>query len=164
MNNANFYIEKLNLQKHPEGGWFKEVYRSAESIEKQALGKRFSGERSISTSIYFLLQQGEFSAFHKIKSDETWHFYDGGMLEIYTISPKGKLSIHKLGLNIHQDELPQITIPHGHYFAAKPKGSFTLVGCTVAPGFDFADFELPTKEKLKLLFPKQIEIIEELGS
>ena len=164
MNNANFYIEELKLQKHPEGGWFKEVYRSGESIAKQTLNSRFSGDRSISTSIYFLLQAGEFSAFHKIKSDETWHFYDGAMLEIFSISPAGKLSVSKLGLNIHKGELPQITIPHGHYFAAKPSVSFTLVGCTVAPGFDFADFEMPTKEELKVIFPNQIEIIEELGN
>lgn len=163
MNNANYYIEKLALQKHPEGGWFKEVYRSGESIAVDALDDRFSGERSVSTSIYFLLQQGEFSAFHKIKSDETWHFYDGGMLELFSVSPEGILSVHKLGLNIQDGELPQITIPHGHFFAAKPIGDFTLVGCTVAPGFDFADFEMPDKGNLKKLFPEFENIIEELG-
>ena len=162
MNNANYYIEKLVLQKHPEGGWFKEVYRSNENIAATALGKRFSGQRSISTSIYFLLQKGEFSAFHKIKSDETWHFYDGGTLELFSISPEGKLIIYKLGLNIQKGELPQITIPHGHYFAAKSKADFTFVGCTVAPGFDFVDFEMPSKEELKELFPSQFKIIDEL--
>ncbi len=163
MSNANYYIEKLALQKHPEGGWFKEVYRSGESIAIDALDNRFSGPRSISTSIYFLLKQGEFSAFHKIKSDEIWHFHDGGILEIYSISPEGKLSVHKLGLNIAEGELPQINIPHGHYFAAKPKTDFTLVSCTVAPGFDFEDFELPKKADIIQLFPELSDIIEELA-
>lgn len=164
MANAKYYIQKLGLQKHPEGGWFREVYRSPEIIEQQSLDNRFSGSRNISTSIYFLLEEGDFSAFHKIKSDETWHYYDGGMIEVYSISPSGKLIIHKLGLNIENGELPQITIPAGEYFAAKPTSEFTLVGCTVAPGFDFEDFEMPGKQELTDRFPEQIEIIKELGS
>ena len=163
MNDAKYYIHKLELQKHPEGGWFKEIYRSKELIEQQSLNKRFSGNRNISTSIYFLLEKGQFSAFHRIKSDEIWHFYDGGMTKIYSISPKGELIIHKLGLNIENGELPQIMIPGGEYFAAEPSTDFTLVGCTVAPGFDFEDFEMPSKQELIDLFPKHIEIIEELG-
>jgi len=163
MANAKYYINKLELHKHPEGGWFKEVYRSEEVIEHKALNKRFSGGRNISTSIYFLLEKDEFSAFHKINSDETWHFYDGGMIEIYSISQEGKLIIHKLGLDIENNELPQITIPAGQYFAAKSSTDFTLVGCTVAPGFDFEDFEMPSKQELKGLFPEHTQIIKELG-
>lgn len=163
MSRAQYFIEKLELQKHPEGGWFKEVYRSDEFIEQDALNARFSGRRNISTSIYFLLEVSDFSAFHRIKSDETWHFYDGGMLEIYSISTSEKLKTHKLGLNIENGELPQITIPAGEYFAAKPSSEFTLVGCTVAPGFDFEDFEMPSKQELLNQFPNQNEIIELLG-
>lgn len=163
MTDAKYYIHKLELQKHPEGGWFKEIYRSQEIIEHGVLNKRFSGDRNISTSIYFLLEKGQYSAFHRIKSDEIWHFYDGGMTKIYSISQKGELTIHKLGLNIENGELPQIIIPGGEYFAAEPSTDFTLVGCTVAPGFDFEDFEMPSKQKLVGLFPKQAEIIEELG-
>lgn len=163
MTDAKYYIHKLELQKHPEGGWFKEIYRSQEIIEQGIFNKRFSGDRNISTSIYFLLEKGQFSAFHRIKSDEIWHFYDGGMTKIYSISPKGELTIHKLGLNIENGELPQIIIPGGEYFAAEPSTDFTLVGCTVAPGFDFEDFEMPSKQELVALFPKQVEIIEELG-
>lgn len=164
MADAKYYINKLKLQKHTEGGWFKEIYRSQELIEQQSLNKRFSGNRNISTSIYFLLEKSQFSAFHRIKSDEIWHFYDGGMIEIYSISPKGELRIHKLGLNIENGELPQIIIPGGEYFAAVPSTDFTLVGCTVAPGFDFEDFEMPSKHELIEQFPGQTEIIEKLGS
>ena len=163
MNNAKYYVEKLKLQKHPEGGWFKEVYRSNDLIEKEALNSRFTEKRNVSTSIYFLLEEGDFSAFHRIKSDETWHFYDGRRLEIYEISPDGELKIHQLGLNLENGELPQITIPHGHYFASKTTGDFTLVGCTVAPGFDFEDFEMPSKNELFDLYPKQKEIIQIFG-
>lgn len=163
MNNAKYYVEKLKLQKHPEGGWFKEVYRSKDFIEKETLNSRFSGKRNVSTSIYFLLEKGDFSAFHRIKSDETWHFYDGNKLEIYEISLDGELKTHRLGLDLENGELPQITIPHGHYFASKTTGDFTLVGCTVAPGFDFEDFEMPTKKELLDLFPKQKEIIQKFG-
>ena len=160
MNNAQYYIDKLQLLKHPEGGWFRENYRSDEIIKHSCLDSRFSGDRSISTSIYFLLEKGEFSAFHKIKSDETWHFHDGFTLEIYSISPEGELKTQKLGLDITDGELPQITIPQGYYFAAKPQGNYTFVGCTVAPGFDFDDFEMPDKEKLIELFPKLQNFLE----
>lgn len=163
MNSAKYYVEKLKLQKHPEGGWFKEVYRSKDLIEKKALNPIFTGKRNVSTSIYFLLEEGDFSAFHRIKSDETWHFYDGGKLEIYEISSDGELKIHQLGLNLEKCELPQITIPHGHYFASKTTADFTLVGCTVAPGFDFEDFEMPTKKELLDLYPNQKEIIQIFG-
>jgi len=153
MNNAKHYIDNLQLIKHPEGGWFKENYRSNEIIKRSCLDSRFSGDRSISTSIYFLLEKGEVSAFHKIKSDETWHFHDGFALELFSISPEGELKTQKLGLDIINGELPQITIPQGYYFAAKPLGKYTFVGCTVAPGFDFEDFEMPQKKRLIELFP-----------
>ena len=160
MNNAKFYIDHLQLQKHPEGGWFKENYRSTEIIKHSCLDARFSGDRNISTSIYFLLEKGEFSAFHKIKSDETWHFHDGSALELYSISPEGELKTQKLGLDITNGELPQITIPQGYYFAAKPLGNYTFVGCTVAPGFDFDDFEMPDKKKLIGFFPNLQAFLE----
>lgn len=159
MKTAKYYIENLQLQKHPEGGWFKEVYRSDESVSKENLPERFDGNRNYSTSIYFLLEKGDFSAFHKIKSDELWHFHDGEMLEIYMISPDGELTIKKLGLNIENGENPQLVIPHSYYFAASPKGKFTLCACTVSPGFDFNDFEMPATDDLIKLFPQHSEII-----
>lgn len=160
MNKAKYFIDKLGLIKHPEGGWFKEVYRSDEIITADALNDRFSSERSISTSIFFLLEKDEFSAFHKIKSDELWHFHAGSSLKLFMISPAGKLTEKKLGLNIERKERPQVIVPNGYYFAAKSNGEFTLSGCTVAPGFDFEDFEMPSLDVLTNLFPAHAELIK----
>lgn len=160
MNKAKYYIDKLKLFKHPEGGWFKEVYRSDEIISANELHKRFSSERNISTSIYFLLEKNEFSAFHKIKSDELWHYHAGSSLKLFMISPEGILTEKKLGLNIEDEEYPQVTVPHGYYFAAKTNGEFTLSGCTVAPGFDFEDFDMPSRDNLTNLFPTHAELIK----
>lgn len=163
MSKAKYYIDKIGLIKHPEGGFYKEVYRSGEDINTDSLDDRFPSKRNISSSIYFLLERDDFSAFHKIKSDEIWHFYDGDMIEIYSISPEGELTLHKLGLDLANNESPQLCIPHGHFFAAKTSGDYTLVGCTVAPAFDFSDFEMPDKKTLSNLFPEHSEIIDELG-
>ncbi len=159
MNNSKYYIDKLELIKHPEGGWFKEVYRSEEMINANEFHDRFSSERNISTSIFFLLSNEEFSAFHKIKSDELWHFHAGFSLNLFMISPGGKLTIKKLGLDIENGESPQLVVPHGYYFAAKSNGEFTLSGCTVAPGFEFEDFDMPSRDNLTNMFPAHAELI-----
>ena len=155
------WISKLNLQPHPEGGYYSEVYRSDEIIPNASLNRRYIGSRSISTSIYFLLDGNQFSAFHKIRSDELWHFYDGSAIKLYLISEDGKLEIQNVGINIGQNEFPQITIPKNVWFAAEPidKESYTLVGCTVAPGFDFNDFELGERKGLIQRFPHHQELI-----
>ncbi|PLX11659.1 MAG: hypothetical protein C0598_07830 [Marinilabiliales bacterium] len=163
MNSANYFIEKLKLIKHPEGGWYKEVYRSEEFIDINSLDERFSSERNLSTSIFFLLEKNEFSAFHKIKSDEIWHYHSGSSLKLHMITPEGKLIEKKLGLDIENNEFPQVVVPHGYYFAAKTEGEFTLCGCTVSPGFDFSDFEMPNSESLTEMFPAQAEIISLFG-
>ena len=163
MNSANYFIEKLKLIKHPEGGWYKEVYRSEEFIDINSLDERFSSERNLSTSIFFLLEKNEFSAFHKIKSDEIWHYHSGSSLKLYMITPEGKLIEKKLGLDIENNEFPQVVVPHGYYFAAKTECEFTLCGCTVSPGFDFSDFEMPNSESLTEMFPAQAEIISLFG-
>jgi len=161
MKKAKQWISNLKLIPHPEGGYFSEVYRSDEVIPKECLNKRYSNTHSISTSIYFLLNVNEFSAFHKIKSDEIWHFYDGSAIEIYLISNNGNLEIKKLGLNFEKNELPQIVIPKNVWFAAAPidKKCFSLVGCTVAPGFEFEDFELAKREDLLNKYPQHNNLI-----
>ncbi|MCD4698671.1 MAG: cupin domain-containing protein [Bacteroidales bacterium] len=158
---AEYWINHLGLKQHPEGGYFREVYRAGEFIQKKGLPSRYSSFRSFSTSIYFLLKGHEFSAFHRIKSDETWHFYEGEALVIYIILPDGKLATVRLGQNPDKKEIFQFTIPKGAWFAAKPEttGTFSLVGCTVAPGFDFDDFELGEKKKLIKLFPQHKVLI-----
>jgi hypothetical protein len=152
---AEYWIENLQLEKHPEGGWFKEVYRSREIISKNALPDGFSGDRSISTSIYYLLEGEDFSAFHRIKSDEIWHFYTGNSaIEIISIE-EGKIKRQFLGDNPGQNQYFQIVVPKNTWFAARliNKNGFVLAGCTVSPGFHFDDFEMGT-EKLIEEYPE----------
>lgn len=158
-------IEQYQLQPHPEGGWYKETYRSNESIPATALPGRFGGDRHFSTAIYFLLEQGNFSAFHKIKSDECWHFYAGQPLYIYVLHDDGKMEIIKLGRDILNGELFQYVVPANCWFASRPapKSPFCFVGCTVSPGFDFADFEMAKGEELILQYPQHKNIIHELS-
>lgn len=160
MRDANYWIDNLDLLPHPEGGYFKEAYRSSEEIEQGSLPHRFKGNRAFSTSIYFLLGKGGFSAFHKIKSDEIWHFYDGDSISIYVIDNNGILTIHELGLFPDKGIMPQATIPANNWFAAETTGNFSLVGCTVAPGFDFNDFEMADRNELIELHGEHREIIE----
>jgi len=161
MKDANYWISYLQLLKHPEGGYYKEVYRSKELINQNHLPNRFNGDRCFCTSIYFLLQKNDFSAFHRIKSDETWHFYQGTSLTLYMIDESGVLASFILGDNPENNESLQITIPQNTWFAAhvNDKSSYTLTGCTVAPGFDFADFELGKRKELLNLFPQHKEVI-----
>ncbi len=162
---VEFLIEKLNLKPHPEGGFFKETYRSKESIKKENLHVRFAGDRAHSTSIYFLLTSENYSALHKIQSDEMWHHYEGGTLEITSIDNNGKLTVHSLGKNLENNEEPQIVIKAGDWFGAKvkDKDTYTLAGCTVSPGFDFEDFVMGDKNELLKQFPQHKEVIESLG-
>ncbi len=161
MHTSQYWIKKLQLQKHPEGGYFREVYRSVETIPKQSLHERYSGERNHSTSIYFLITSDTFSAFHRIKSDETWHFYHGSSITIFIIDENGKYSTVSLGSNPEKDEVFQFTIPHGTWFAASvdEPDSYALIGCTVAPGFQYDDFELGNREEMLKLFPQHEEVI-----
>lgn len=161
-NDAKYWIQRLNLKKHPEGGYFKETYRSAERVLAAHLPPRFGGDRCFSTSIYFLLESDDFSAFHRIKSDEVWHFYHGSSLILYRIDAEGMLFKTKLGNNLENGELFQVHIKAGNWFGARVSkpDSFALVGCTVAPGFEFSDFELGSSRDLIKLYPRHREIIE----
>jgi len=148
MRTANYWIKNLNLQKHPEGGWFKEVYRSEEMLQVNALPKGFSGSRSISTSIYYLLEGEDFSAFHRIKSDEIWHFYTGtSAIEIISIE-EGKIRKQILGDNPDENQFFQFVVSKNTWFASRLQNTsgFALVGCTVSPGFHFDDFEMAGEE------------------
>jgi len=153
---AQHWVNHLQLLEHPEGGWFKEVYRSDGNIPAGALPEGFNGERSFSTSIYFLLSAGIFSAFHRIRSDEVWHFYAGDGLLIHEIDTAGKYIVHQLGADVAKGEAFQLVIPAGSWFASevKPGGNYGLVGCTVAPGFDFRDFEMASGTELAESYPK----------
>jgi hypothetical protein len=159
-----FLIDKLNLLPHPEGGYFSEVYKADEFISLNALPKRFRSSRVFSTSIYFLLVKNQISHFHKIQSDEIWHFYKGSSVTIHKIDENGNYSLQKLGNNFLNDELPQIVIKNNTWFAAEidDKNYYSLVGCTVSPGFEFEDFKLGKREELIDKFPHHKELIVKL--
>lgn len=161
LDKAEILINKLGLEKHPEGGWFREIYRSKEETKKTHLPERFSGSRNHSTSIYFLLTSGEFSAFHRIKSDEVWHFYEGSPLTFHMIEGTGECRSVILGRDIDKGEIYQYVIPHGVWFAAEVNDtdSYTLVGCTVSPGFHFDDFELGARAELINEYPAHKKLI-----
>lgn len=162
--NAATIIKELGLTAHPEGGYFKETYRSAALIPESELGENYSGDRNVSTCIYFLLTSDKFSAFHKINQDEIWHYYKGTPLLLHIISSDGEYSSVTIGNDFSKGEVPQYVVKGGDWFAAEviKKNGYTLVGCTVAPGFDFADFVLPERTELIALFPEHEKIITQL--
>ena len=164
MTTAQHWIETLNLERHPEGGWFREFYRASEMIAPAGLPERFGDARNFSTAIYYLLSETDFSAFHRIKQDEVWHFYDGTPLTIHMIDPEGNYSTANVGRDAAAGESLVAVVPAGWMFGASVDGQrgFALLGCTVAPGFDFDDFELPSRAELLADYPQHREIVEKL--
>ena len=154
-------IKKLDLKPHPEGGYFRETYRSSGEIENSSLDASIKGKRNYSTCIYFLLTSGNPSAFHRIKQDEIWHFYEGSPIKLHTISKNGTHHSHIIGSDVLNDETPQLVVGAGDWFAAEVLNdkAFSLVGCTVSPGFSFEDFELPPRQELIEKFPQHEALI-----
>ena len=170
---ARDWIEKLSLVPHPEGGWYRETYRAEEIIQRQKKEKTQGGEppaekenifRSAATAIYFLLEGKQISKLHRIASDEIWHFYDGGPLVIAMISPEGRAAEICLGRNPEKGEMPQAVVPAGVWFGAflAQPDSFALVGCTVAPGFEFRDLEFADPAVLPRQFSEHRALIDRL--
>jgi len=153
---ARSIVEALGLVPHPEGGFYREAFRS--TIRVGAAPR----ERAASTAIYFLLAEGTFSALHRVRSDEVWHHYDGDPVELHTIDAAGVHGVAVVGRRIALGERPQRVVPAGVWQAAVPLGRYALCGCTVAPGFDFADFEMPVRAHLTGLYPELREVIERL--
>lgn len=156
-------IKKYNLEPHPEGGWYKQTYKSSEQIAADALPERFGASRAFSTAIYYLLEAGSFSAFHRIKSDECWHFYAGGPLLIYIIDQNGELKIIALGNNSEYHSF-QCMVKANCWFACMPApgSEYCFVGCTVSPGFEFDDFELAKANDLIKMYPQHERLIRML--
>ena len=161
---AQYWIDSLALSPPPEGGHYRVTYQSSLTIVQDALPSIFQGGRSASTAIYFLLAQTDFSAFHRIASDELWHFYAGSALIVYVIDPAGNCSEMHLGDAPEAGEVFQGVVKAGCWFASRLKSpaAFALVGCTVAPGFDFADFEMAKRSDLVAAYPRHRTLIEEL--
>ncbi len=162
--NAEGYTKKFSLVPHPEGGMYKEVYRSSLMMPQELLPSKYIQAHSVSTSILFLLNENDFSAFHKITSDEIWHYSAGDGAIIYCISQDGKLTELRLSNDDDPASLVQVIIPAETWFAAETinKKSFILTGCTVAPGFEFSDFTLAVRNELIDLFPQHTELITRL--
>jgi uncharacterized protein len=161
---AQYWIDKLNLIPHPEGGYYRETYRSELSIAREALPPQFTGPRLVSTAIYFLLEKENFSAFHRLRSDELWHFYAGSPITVHVIDPDGGYSEILLGSDPDAGEVLQAAVKAGRWFASHVRDSkgFALAGCTVAPGFDFADFEMGKRAELVRFYPRHRKLIESL--
>jgi hypothetical protein len=163
MEAAQHWIEHLQLEPHPEGGWYRQTYRAPLLLPHAALPGH-CGDRAASTAIYFLLAGDQFSAFHRLRSDEVWHFYAGSALIVHVITPAGEYQQLLLGSNAAAGEHFQAVVSAGCWFGSALHGSdtFALVGCTVAPGFDFADFEMAKRDELVARYPQHREIIERL--
>ncbi|MDF2431363.1 MAG: uncharacterized protein JWP44_994 [Mucilaginibacter sp.] len=153
--NAAYWIEHLNLNRHPEGGYYKEIYRSDNKVSRQ-----FSSEhKDACTSIYYLLEGENYSVFHRLLSDELWYFHKGEPLHIHVINNEGKYQVIELSDTISGNL--SVAIRAGEWFAAEipSKTDFTLVSCAVAPGFEFAEFEIAQKDELILLYPQHTALI-----
>lgn len=161
---ATYLIEKLKLKPHPEGGYFSEIFRSDEIIVEQSLPKRYDGNRNFYTSIYFLLNGNQCSKFHRLKSDEIWHFYEGCPLIIYQINQNGELIESRLGNNPENGEYHQFQLKNNYWFGAKLSDieSYAFIGCCVAPGFEYQDFELADRNNLQKQYPNLTDVINKL--
>jgi predicted cupin superfamily sugar epimerase len=154
---ARAIVTALGLSPHPEGGFYRETFRAPLAIDAP------QGARAASTAIYFLLPAGSFSALHRVRSDEAWHHYDGDPVELHTLHEDGEHRVVYLGRDLVRGERPQVVVPAGVWQAAVPVGSrFALCGCTVAPGFDFNDFEMPSRAELIERFPALTALVNQL--
>jgi predicted cupin superfamily sugar epimerase len=167
-------ISHLQLKPHPEGGFYTETFRSPLSVEARGPAREqylqspgHEAIRSASTAIYFLLRRQDVSAFHSVRSDEVWHHYLGDALELVLIDAHGALRIERLGREITLGERPQAVAPRNVLQAARVAAGgthgFALCGCTVAPGFDFADFEMPGRDILSARYPQHRALFSELA-
>lgn len=159
-------IRALDLQPHPEGGYYRETYRSDELIPHACLPSRFQGDRHYGTAIYYLLPAGAVSRLHRIASDEVWHFYMGGPFTVVELKPDGSSAHVVLGPDLASGQRLQHVVKARTWFGAYPNAgtNYALVGCTVAPGFDFADFEIARREQLTAQYPGEEATIERLTS
>lgn len=151
---AQTLIDKLELIPHPEGGFYKETYRSEKEV----------GNRNVKTSIYFLITSNNISRFHRIKSDEIWYYHAGSPLSVHTLTPEKGHQIHKVGMDIENGEQPQFLVSANTIFGSslEEEDAFSFVSCSVAPGFDFADFELFTMGDLLPRYPQYEEVIRKM--
>ncbi len=162
MNTAEYWIQNLDLKPHPEGGFYKEMFRSNILINKDELPVGYKSSRRLATSIFYLLRSEDISRLHRLKSDELWYFHYGSAVRIMYIDHVGKKHTKMLGSNLEKAEYFSMHIPAGNIFAAEVQepNSFSVFSCVVSPGFEFEDFEMFDKEDLIQAYPKHIDFIE----
>lgn len=170
---ADQLIERLQLEPHPaEGGYFRETYRSKLGIAATALPGEYGGERNASTAIFYMLTPETFSAIHRVRSDEVFHFYAGDPVEMLLLHPDGSSQKLSIGNDLAAGEMPQVVVPAGVWQGCRlaPRArsnvaepiDWALMGCTVAPGFDYADFKAGNRRELLAAYPRYTELIEVL--
>ncbi|HHE33058.1 MAG TPA: cupin domain-containing protein [Chlorobaculum parvum] len=167
MRTAEFWIDRLRLERHPEGGWYRETYRGEGQYDFSGAGP-FGSARSYATSIYYLLEHGDRSRLHRIHSDEQWYFHTGSPLEVHSFPEAGEPSSFTLGYDPDAGQVLHSWVPAESWFGASltksdDPGTYVLVSCVVAPGFDFHDFTFADREKLLALFPAHAPIIDKLS-
>lgn len=162
---AAYYVSKLGLDPHPEGGYYKRTFESEEQTTDQELTVNFEGKRKLYTSIYFLLGSNDISHFHRLKSDELWYYHAGSPLTVHVIDEHGEYKEYRLGINLENGEVPQVLVPKNSIFGSSVKDpdTFSLVGCMVSPGFEFRDFELFTQDELLAKYPQYKDVIMKLA-
>ena len=158
---ADQLIALLDLKPHPEGGYYIETYRSSETISEEALPSRYKGRRCFGTAIYYLLTAQTFSAMHRVRSDEIFHFYSGDPVEMLQLSPDGSGRVAILGSDVLNGMQPQVVVDRGVWQGARllEGGKFALLGTTVSPGFEFTDYESGHREELVKSYPQFRELI-----
>lgn len=165
MSGAEELIQKLGLQPHPEeGGFFRETYRADESLSADTIDARYGADRTVSTAIYYMLTPTTFSAMHRLKSDEIFHFYSGGPVRMLQLFPDGSGKEIVIGSDVMAGQQPQVLVPRGVWQGSflEPGSEYALMGCTVAPGFEFADYDHGNREELTAQYPKFKELIGRL--
>lgn len=165
MNTAKFWIQHLDLKPHPEGGFYKEEYRSNIEVSTDDLPVGYKSSRRLVTGIYYLLRSNDISRMHRLRSDELWYFHAGSPITIHYIDTEGKKHKHILGTHPEKAEKFSALIPGGCLFCAEvhEPDSFSLVSCLVSPGFEFDDFEMFEKDDLIQVYPKHADLIERFG-
>lgn len=161
---ACYWIERLELEPHPEGGFFRETYRAGRVVGRDALPPGYRGDRSHCTAIYYLLRSHDVSTFHRMLSDEVFHHYAGAALTVHVIDTEDRYEALGVGTNLERGEAPQRLVRGGCWFGATVDApeTYSLVGCTVSPGFDFAEFEQAERRAMLERYPQLRQIVERL--
>ncbi len=156
--------QQLGLIAHPEGGFYIQTYKSSDMVAKPCLDARYSGARATGTCIYYLLEPGDFSEMHRLQSDEIFHFYLGDPVEQLQLWPDGSSRVVILGTDLGRGQVPQHVVPKNVWQGSRlvAGGNYSLLGCTVAPGFEFEDYESGLRDQLCQQYPGQSELIRAL--